>query len=115
MDPPSELAADLPPLPDNFAVDPREPEFIQLCRQRTYYGQEGTHTFDWDEEQWRNYLAAYNRFTEDVDVLIGRILGALRDGGLEKDTLVLFTSDHGEGMAAHRWVVLEDFPPARLA
>ena len=105
MDPPAELATDLPPLPDNFTVDSREPEFIQLCRQRTYYGQEGTHTFDWDEGQWRNYLAAYYRFTEDVDVQIGRILGALRDSGLEEDTLVLFTSDHGEGMAAHRWVV----------
>ena len=95
----------LPPLPDNFAVDPREPEFIAWCRRRTYYGQEGTYTTEWDEQKWREYLAAYYRFTEEADAHVGRLLDALRDNGLEDDTLVLFTSDHGEGMAAHRWVV----------
>lgn len=95
----------LPPLPDNFAADPHEPGFIARCRQRTYYGQEGTYTYEWTEEKWRAYLAAYYRFTETVDVQVGRLLDALRDNGLEEDTLVLFTSDHGEGMAAHRWVV----------
>ena len=105
VDAPERGSGDLPPLPENFEVDPREPEFIQQCRQRTYYGQEGTRTRDWDERQWRSYLAAYYRFTEDVDVQVGRILDTLQECGLEEETLVLFTSDHGEGMAAHRWVV----------
>jgi len=102
--PPSNDAG-LPPLPPNFAIDPEESEFIGKCRRRTYYGDEGTHTWDWDELQWRTYLDAYYRFTEEVDVQIGRLLHTLRTTGLEDDTLVLFTSDHGEGMAAHRWVV----------
>jgi arylsulfatase A-like enzyme len=98
-------AADLPPLPPNFAVDPQEPEFISTCRQRTYYGQEGTFTQEWDERLWRTYLNAYYRLTETADVQVGRLLDTLRQQGLEQDTLVLFTSDHGEGMAAHHWVV----------
>ena len=39
-----------------------------------------------------------------MDVQVDRLLEALRQQDLEGSTLVLFTSDHGEGMAAHRWV-----------
>ena len=96
-------ATGLPPLPANFERDPEEPEFIQQCR-RSAYCQGGTHTADWTEPQWRNYLTAYYRLVEEVDVQVGRLLETLRSTGQEDDTLVLFTSDHGEGMAAHRWV-----------
>ena len=95
----------LPPLPDNFAIDPEEPEFIRACRRRPHYGAEGLNTLDWNEDQWRFYIHAYYRFTEEVDALVGRVLASLRDQGLEEETVVIFTSDHGEGVAAHRWVV----------
>lgn len=100
---------DLPPLPDNFAVDPDEPEFIARCRMRPHYGQEGTFTWDWSEETWRRYLRAYARLTERVDALVGRVTAALADADLADDTLFLVTSDHGEGLAAHRWVVKLSF------
>ena len=95
----------LPPLPDNFAIDPEEPEFIRACRRRPHYGAEGLNTLDWNEDQWRFYIHAYYRFTEEVDALVGHVLATLRDQGLEEETVVIFTSDHGEGVAAHRWVV----------
>jgi arylsulfatase A-like enzyme len=41
---------------------------------------------------------------EDVDRQIGRVLSALRLAGLHDETLIVLTSDHGEGMGAHRWV-----------
>ena len=97
--------AEFPPLPSNFDVDPDEPEFITKCRRRTYYGQENIYTKGWDAHQWRAYLNQYYRFTEQVDHQIGRILNALRQQGLEESTLIIFTSDHGEGAAAHHWVV----------
>jgi arylsulfatase A-like enzyme len=95
----------LPPLPDNWAIDPDEPEFVGLCRRREHYGQENTYTLDWDQARWRAYLHHYYRFVEQVDGCIGRILSALRELGLEGATLVCLTTDHGEGCAAHQWVV----------
>lgn len=97
--------AKCPPLPANFAVDPNEPEFITKCRRRTYYGDEARWTKDWDENDWMQYLNVYYRLTERVDKEVGRVLDALRQAGLEKNTIIVFTSDHGEGSAAHKWVV----------
>jgi arylsulfatase A-like enzyme len=97
--------APLPPLPDNFEIDPREPEFISVCRQRKKYGPEILYTKDWTRMRWREYLYQYYRHAEEVDVEIGRVLSALREQGLEDDTLIVLTSDHGEGAAGHRWVV----------
>ena len=96
---------EIPPLPDNFAMDPNEPEFISHQRGRTTYGPENVETAAWSEEQWRYYLHRYYRYVEDVDAQIGRVMEALREQGLEEDTIVLFTSDHGEGTAGHKWVV----------
>lgn len=96
---------DLPPLPDNFAIDPDEPEFLGKCRRRPYYGQENIFTWDWDKLTWRRYLYAYYRLTELVDIQVGRVMTALVESGHAEDTLVILTSDHGEGMAGHHWVV----------
>ena len=37
-----------------------------------------------------------------VDGEIGRVLQALEETGLDRNTLIVFTSDHGEGMAQHQ-------------
>jgi len=94
----------LPPLPANFEPLPDEPEFVGMCRQRAVYAPEIAFTPGWDETEWRRYLYAYYRLTERVDQQIGRLLTALEESGLSNDTLILLTSDHGEGVAAHKWV-----------
>ena len=96
--------SELPPLPPNFKPLSDEPEFVGLCRQRAVYAPEIAFTSGWDETEWRNYLYAYYRLTERVDLQIGRLLEALEESGLSEDTLVVLTSDHGEGVAAHKWV-----------
>ncbi|MBT5876714.1 MAG: sulfatase-like hydrolase/transferase [Candidatus Latescibacteria bacterium] len=94
-----------PQLPENFAVDPEEPGLIQWCRERPYYGEELQYTRQWSEPDWRSYLNTYYRLVEEVDQQVGRIVESLRRQGLEQETLIVFTSDHGEGMAAHKWIV----------
>ena len=49
------------------------------------------------------YLGNYYRMTERVDAALNRVLTALDSHGLTDNTLVLFTSDHGDGVASHRW------------
>ena len=48
------------------------------------------------------YRWLYARLTEQVDAEIQVILDALKESGLEKNTLVIFTSDHGDMDGAHR-------------
>ncbi len=45
--------------------------------------------------------AAYWGLVTAMDRLIGRILDALRDNGFEDDTLVIYTSDHGDMVGEH--------------
>ncbi len=95
----------MPPLPDNFSIAPNEPEFLTDCRKPKKYGVEQQYTADWDETQWRAYLYSYYRLTEQVDRCIGRVMHTLKARGLTQNTLVVFTSDHGEGVAEHQFVV----------
>lgn len=92
-----------PPLPSNFEADPNEPEALKLRRQNTTYGHELAETKDWDESRWREYLHTYSHMVTQVDRAVGEVLHALEEGGWKGNTLVIFTSDHGEGVAAHRW------------
>lgn len=49
----------------------------------------------------RRLIANYYGMVSLVDHNVGRILSALEDRGLHNDTLVVFTSDHGEWLGDH--------------
>jgi len=97
-------AESLPPLPDNHEVIPDEPDIIKICRTKTIYNGAPRIAKDFDELRWRNYMYNYYRLTEMVDTEIGRILDALDENGLTDNTLIVFTSDHGDGNGSHKWV-----------
>jgi arylsulfatase A-like enzyme len=92
-----------PPLPSNFKMNPLEPDFIKDARVRTSYGNEIVLTSGFDENDWRNYLYHYYRMVERVDSEIGKVIQALEAQGLDENTLIIFTSSHGEGSASHQW------------
>lgn len=48
------------------------------------------------EAEWRRIVSAYYALTTHVDDQVRKLLDFLREQDLEKDTLVVFTSDHGE-------------------
>ncbi|MHC4518654.1 MAG: sulfatase family protein [Planctomycetota bacterium] len=48
-------------------------------------------------KQMKNYFA----MVTGVDDQFGRILAALKDNGLDEDTIVVFTSDHGNCLGSH--------------
>jgi arylsulfatase A-like enzyme len=103
------------PLPDperypharrNLAVDPEEPEYVQNHRRAGYdlMSQAVGIASEWRVDDFRYYLYNYYRLVEQVDRQIARILSMLRLTGLQRNTTVVLTSDHGEGMGSHRWV-----------
>ena len=89
-----------PPLPANYEPQAQEPEIVETgLFKRTFK----KHARDaWSAEQWRAHRWAYCRLTEKVDSQVATVLKALRAAGLEDDTLVIFSSDHGDMDSAHR-------------
>ena len=92
--------ADCPNLPANYAIAPYAPDMLQMLRQasRSIYP-----TIEFADDDWRRLRYAYYRLVEKVDAEIGALLAGLRSAGLAEDTLIIFTSDHGDGHGAHHW------------
>ncbi len=90
-----------PPLPANFEIPELEPE----CITRNYTEIRPFKAFlreKWGPVEWRLHRWLYCRLTEMVDSEIAVVLDALKEAGLEGQTLVVFTSDHGDMNASHR-------------
>lgn len=90
-----------PPLPGNFEIPVGEPDGVSL----SYLPPQSFRRYvreHWTEREWRLHRWAYCRLTERVDGEIGIVLDALRKNGLDRRTVVIFTSDHGDLDAAHR-------------
>ncbi len=56
----------------------------------------GMDRYDLNEERVRNARHAYYGAISYVDDQLGRLRAALRSTGLERDTIVIFTGDHGD-------------------
>jgi choline-sulfatase len=92
----------LPPLPENYAVQQDEPAAIEAHLNPNATTPAITMRKEYDERAWRINRWIYHRLTEQVDKQIGMILDGLRDAGLGDNTLIIFTSDHGNMDASHR-------------
>ena len=57
-----------------------------------------------DEQLWRNFIGAYYALVTEIDHCVGQILAALEDAGIEEETLVIYTSDHGDFVGNHGMV-----------
>ncbi len=89
----------LPPLPPNHQPQENEPEAVRSLFKREFR----KHARDtWDERKWRLHRYLYARLTEMVDEEIGTVLGALDSGPNARNTVVIFTSDHGDHDGAHK-------------
>ena len=93
----------LPELPPNFSIDDfkNRPLPVQyICCSHNRQAQASK----WTPDNYRHYLAAYYYYLKIVDDEIKKVLDALERSGRKKDTLILFTSDHGDSMASRRRV-----------
>jgi len=89
-----------PPLPPNHEPQKGEPKAIDyLLDQRNFRRMARQHYTD---RRWRLHRWAYCRLTEFVDNKIQMILDAIKQSGAEENTLVIFSSDHGDNDSSHR-------------
>lgn len=89
-----------PPLPPNFEPQADEPEAVKSLLTRRPFRENARKEFT--EDDWRMHRWAYCRLTELVDRQVMAILDAIKETGQEANTLVIFSSDHGDMDAAHR-------------
>lgn len=80
-----EIEGQLPPLPENFDVNSKHAEQLR----------------GWQKMDWRYYRYVYYRLVEMVDAEIGRLYNALMTSRFAGNTVVIFTADHGDGLAFH--------------
>lgn len=91
---------DCPPLPDNYEIPSDEPEAIRWLVEERPFKKNARQK--WGESEWRRHRWAYHRLTERVDEQIGFVLDALEKSGQLENTVIMFTSDHGDHSGAHR-------------
>lgn len=90
-------------LPENFndPLEDNEPLRYRLLREN--YRRKGFGGNDlMTQAGWRRLITNYWGLVTEVDRSVGIILKTLEDLGLADDTIVVYTSDHGDMMGAHQ-------------
>lgn len=90
-----------PQLPANWKIPANEPEIIR--EQQKTVGLRTYPSVNYTPEKWRQYRWAYNRLVEKVDKYIEMVMASLKKYDVEKNTIIIFTADHGDGYAGHSW------------
>jgi choline-sulfatase len=66
-----------------------------------------------DEETWMRNVRGYHGLISYVDNFVGGLMDTLDEEGLADDTVVIFTSDHGEMLGSHgMWWKCAPFEPS---
>jgi len=87
----------LPPTFHADLVDPPPPvAWLRAQRERDANFRPGHGAFACTEQEAREALALNHGSLACIDDAVGRVMACLRALDLERDTVVLFTSDHGE-------------------
>jgi len=87
-------------LPASFN-DPLEENEPENCKKKF---RQCAKKYGTTEEDFRKLTARYWGLNSQVDRSVGAILDTLEQLGLADDTIVVYTSDHGDMMGAHRLV-----------
>lgn len=76
--------------------DPLENKPSAQKRQKKIWGIE-----DYQWKDWLHIVRLYYAFIAEMDYHIGRILDALEEAGIDQETLVLYSTDHGDYCGGH--------------
>jgi len=92
-------------LPPNFDYPPTEDQPLKTRAFAQGYVERGHSGLPLrTEADWRRMIANYWGLCSLVDTYVGQILATLEDCGLDGNTIVVYTSDHGDMMGSHRLI-----------
>src|SRR5687768_677753 len=73
-------------------------------RREEYASEHNRHVDSNNEAGWKRLVARYWGLTSLVDKYVGHILDDLERRGLAEDTIVVYSTDHGDMMGEHRLI-----------
>jgi arylsulfatase A-like enzyme len=92
-------------LPENFDAVLSEDQHLKARLLARHYYEHGHSGLPLKSEaDWRRLIANYWGLCSLVDTHVGTILATLEQCGLADNTIVVYTSDHGDMMGSHRLV-----------
>jgi len=83
-------------MPANFGPRPGEHEVNRTSFYRALFEDHGR-----DFDAWRASYTVYWGFVTMIDDMVGRVMDVIKNEGLLEETIIIFTSDHGENLGAH--------------
>ena len=86
-------------IPENFDDDLEDKPTPQ---RQFLVDDQGKVTLNWNKQRWLEYRSYYLNLIEKVDGHLGTILDAFEKKGETQDTIVIYTSDHGDMGGAHK-------------
>lgn len=84
------------PMPKNFGPSSGEHNVHCESFYRDLFNDHGV-----EFDQWRASYAVYWGFVTMIDDFVGQVIDAMTAEGLMDDTIIIYTSDHGENLGAH--------------
>jgi len=100
MEPGTLTPGELSLMPPHFAKTQEEnPDFSEW--QETEHANHGFHSHLVADDRLRQNIAVYYGMVSFIDEQVGRMLDRLDELGIAKDTLIVFTTDHGHFLGQH--------------
>ena len=91
----------LPLLKKNSLPPSNEADAMKLMRESYQNNLKLFPVGNYTVDDWRRLAWGYYRLIEKTDSIVGQILSSIKNNGFDKNTVVVFTSDHGESLGAH--------------
>ena len=90
-------------LPPNYSNPPTAEQPLKARAYREAYYENGHSGLPLQSEaDWRRLIANYWGLCSLVDTYVGEILDTLGELGIYDDTIIVYTSDHGDMMGSHQ-------------
>ena len=91
-----------PNVPENHDV--KYEKGMILHKDFMYY-----EVFGLNKDEWRRFISTYQLLIENTDRHIGQLIKSVQNKGISDETIIIFTTDHGEMAGSHKLIAKTTF------